>query len=69
MRLLSEAELIEADGADERLLTLLGMRGRAVGVPPKIKNEGQGRASSNETRPGTRSPGRDQTGQEEEAAG
>lgn len=65
----SEAELIEADGADERLLTLLGMRGREEGVPPKTKTEGQGRASSNETRPGTRSPGRDQTGQEEEAAG
>jgi AAA domain len=65
----SEAELIEADGADERLLSLLGMRGREEGVPPKTKTEGQGQASSDKTRPGTRAPGRDQTGQEEEAAG
>jgi hypothetical protein len=65
----SEAELIEDGGADERLLTLLGMRGRAVDVPPKTKTEGQGRTSSNETRPGTRAPNRDRTGQEEEAAG
>jgi hypothetical protein len=65
----SEAELVEADGADERLLALLGMRGRAVDVPPKTKTEGQGRTSSNETRPGTRAPNRDRTGQEEEAAG
>lgn len=65
----SEAELIEDGGADERLLTLLGMRGRKSEEPPKTKTEGQGRTSSNETRPGTRAPNRDRTGQEEEAAG
>ena len=65
----SEAELIEAEGADERLLERLGMRGREAGVPPKTKTEGQARASSNGTRPGTRAPGRDRTGQEDEAAG
>jgi len=65
----SEAELIEAEGADERLLKLLGMRGREEGVSPKTKAEEQARVSSNKTRPGTRAPGRDRTGQEEEAAG
>jgi len=65
----SEAELIEADGADERLLTLLGMRGREEAVPPKTKTEEQATTPLNKTRPGTRAPGRDRTGQEEEAAG
>jgi AAA domain len=65
----SEAELTEADGADSRLLKLLGMQEHEEGVPPKTKTEEQARASSNKARPGTRAPGRDRTGQEEESAG
>jgi len=65
----SEAELIEANGADERLLTLLGMRGRESQEPTKPKTEEQTSIPSNKTRPGTRAPSRDRTGQEGEAAG
>ncbi len=65
----SEAELSEADGADERLLTLLGMRECQSVQAPETKTEEAVSKSSNKTRPGTRAPGRDRTGQEEEAAG
>lgn len=60
----SEAELTESDGADERLLTLLGLRGRRESRSPKIKGEEQGPSSKNQGRPGTRTPGRDAIGSE-----
>jgi hypothetical protein len=60
----SEAELTETKGADERLLTLLGLRGRQSSQtkaeeppPPSPKNQ---------SKPGTRAPGRDSVGQEEQ---
>jgi energy-coupling factor transporter ATP-binding protein EcfA2 len=60
----SEAELTETEGADERLLTLLGLRGNQsaqtkVEKPPSP-------TPSNQSRPGTRAPGRDSVGQEEQ---
>jgi len=61
----SEAELTETEGADERLLTLLGLRGNQsaqtkVEKPPRP-------SPSNQSRPGTRAPGRDSVGQEEQS--
>jgi hypothetical protein len=58
----SEAELTEAEGADERLLSLLGLRGRRSAGSPKTKGEEQGSTPSNQGRPGTRAPGRDTIG-------
>ena len=61
----SEAELTEADGADERLLTLLGMRGSRDAEPPKTKTDKPSPSGNRQNRPGKRSPSRDATGQEE----
>lgn len=57
----SEAELTEANGADERLLTLLGLRGSRAKQPPKTKADEL--LLKKQDRPGKRSPGRDATGQ------
>ncbi len=69
----SEAELTESPGADERLLTLLGMRGSRT---PNIQEEDKGSAKAKSRRPGKRGPGRDSAGEgatnlsdEEQAAG
>ena len=71
----SEAELTESDGADERLLTLLGLRGT---LPPEPQKEQQRPVQAKPRRPGKRGPGRDLTGEangeettpnEEQAAG
>jgi hypothetical protein len=58
----SEAELTESDGADERLLTLLGLRGGRESQSPKTKVEEQGSSPKNQGRRGTRAPGRDAIG-------
>ena len=55
----SEAEMTESDGADERLLTLLGMRGSRESQPPKTKMEEQEASPKNRGQPGIRVPGRD----------
>jgi hypothetical protein len=60
----SEAELTESDGADERLLTLLGLRGSRRAQPSKTKTDEPSPVPKNQDRPGKRSPGRDATGQE-----
>ena len=65
----SEAELTESDGADERLLTLLGMRGSRRTEPPKTKTDEPSPSAKKQNRPGKRSPGRDATGQEEKPPG
>jgi hypothetical protein len=65
----SEAELTESDGADERLLTLLGLRGSRTEQPPQAKTDEPSPLPKKQDRPGKRSPGRDATGQEEQAAG
>jgi len=54
----SEAEMTESDGADERLLTLLGLRG-----PLPKKQTGQTPRSSR-GRPGKRDPQRDAVGED-----
>jgi hypothetical protein len=59
----SEAELTETEGADERLLTLLGLRGNQSAQTKAEKPPSP--APSNQSRPGTRVPGRDSVGQEE----
>ena len=65
----SEAELTETDGADERLLTLLGLRGSRTTKPSQVKIDEPSLSPKKQDRPGKRSPGRDATGQEEQAAG
>jgi len=60
----SEAELMESDGADERLLTLLGLRGSRKTQPLKAKTDEP--SPKKQDRPGKRSPGRDATEQESE---
>ncbi len=57
----SEAELTESEGADERLLTLLGLRGGRVSQSPKTQEE-QGAKPKVQGRRGTRAPGRDAIG-------
>lgn len=64
----SEAELSEAPGADERLLTLLGMRGRAQAESPKTPTAAHRATPTRRGRPGTRAPSRDQAGPEENPA-
>jgi len=59
----SEAELIETEGADERLLALLGLRGPRRTEPAKTQH-GLSPSPKKQDRPGKRSPGRDATGQE-----
>jgi hypothetical protein len=56
----SEAELAESEGADERLLTLLGLRGQH---PPEAQKDGSGEPRRKQKRPGKREPGRDSTGE------
>lgn len=63
----SEAELTEADGADERLLTLLGLRGSRTEKQPKTKADESFPSPKKPDRPGKRSSGRDATGQEGQA--
>jgi AAA domain len=58
----SEAELTEADGADERLLTLLGLRGSRTTQPEHPKTDEGAASPKKQDRPGKRSPGRDSTG-------
>jgi energy-coupling factor transporter ATP-binding protein EcfA2 len=65
----SEAELTESDGADERLLTLLGMRGSRKTGPPNTKTDEPSPSAKKHNRPGKRAPGRDATGQEEKPPG
>ncbi len=63
----SEAELTESDGADERLLTLLGLRGSRRTSQSKAKTDEPSPSPKKQDRPGKRSPGRDTTGQEEQS--
>lgn len=60
----SEAELTESGGADERLLSLLGLRGARTTAQPKAKTDEQPASPKRPDQPGKRSPGRDATGQE-----
>ena len=60
----SEAELTESDGADERLLSLVGLRSPHTTPQPKAKTDEQLPSPTRPGRPGKRSPGRDGTGQE-----
>ena len=57
----SEAELTEPADADERLLTLLGLRGPRRLEAQKVQ---QSQASPKPRRPGKRGPGRDATGED-----
>ncbi len=61
----SEAELTETEGADERLLSLLGLRGRQPNQAPKTKAEEQPQSPRNQGKVGVRAAGRDAVGQEE----
>ena len=65
----SEAELTESDGADERLLTLLGLRGTHRLGPPKPKIDEPSPSGKKQNRPGKRSPDRDTAGPEEQPLG
>src|SRR5260370_42447758 len=60
----SEAELTESDGADERLLSLVGLRSPHTTPQPKAKTDEQLPSPTRPGRPGKRSPGRELTGQE-----
>lgn len=60
----SEAELTESDGADERLLTLLGLRGARTAQQAEARTEEPSPKPKKPDRPGKRSPGRDATEQE-----
>src|SRR5712692_5270038 len=60
----SEAELTESDGADERLLSLVGLRESRTAAPAKAQTEEPSPKPQPQDRPGKRSPGRDTTGQE-----
>src|SRR3989454_8221099 len=60
----SETELTESEGADERLLTLLGLRGPHPATSAKTQAEEPSPKPKKPDRPGKRSPGRDATGQE-----
>jgi len=57
----SEAELTESEGADERLLTLLGLRGGRESQSPKTQEE-PGSSPKKQGRRGTRTPARDAIG-------
>lgn len=63
----SESELTESDGADERLLALLGLRGSHTTQSPKAKADET--SPKKQDRPGKRLPSRDATGQEEKSSG
>jgi len=58
----SEAELAVSEGADERLLTLLGLRGGRESQSPKTQEEEHGSKPKIQGRRGTRAPGRDAIG-------
>jgi energy-coupling factor transporter ATP-binding protein EcfA2 len=62
----SEAELTESGGADERLLTLLGLRGARPAPAVQALTDEPSAKPKQQNRPGKRSPGRDATGQESE---
>ncbi len=55
----SEAELTESAGADERLLTLLGLRGQRPSVKQPQPEDAPHKASTKFRRPGKRGSGRD----------
>ncbi len=57
----SEAELTESEGADERLLTLLGLRGGRESQSPKTQEEPES-SPKKQGRRGTRTPARDAIG-------
>jgi len=58
----SEAEVTESEGADERLLTLLGLRGGRESQSPKTQEEEHESKPKIQGRRGTRAPGRDTIG-------
>lgn len=59
----SETELAEQDGADERLLSLLGLRGKLPTQPQQPQSEDTPhKAQAKRGRPGEREPGRDSIG-------
>jgi hypothetical protein len=64
----SEAELTEAAAADDRLLTLLGMRERQGATAPTSASAGDAAKPAQRGRRGTRTPSRDPIGQAEHAA-
>ncbi len=64
----SEAELAESEGADERLLMLLGLRGRRESQSPKAQMEEQGSSPKKRGRRGTRALGRDAIGSKPDAS-
>ncbi len=55
----TEAELTESAGADERLLTLLGLRGQHPSAHPPQSEGTSGKARVQLRRPGKRGPARD----------
>ncbi len=59
----SETELKESDGADERLLTLLGLRGQRPNAHLPQPEEPPTIAKAQPGRPGKRGPGRDPIGE------
>ncbi len=70
----SETELAESAGADERLLTLLGLRGPRSATSQRMQEEKQPSSPHPQGRPGKRGPIRDEIGgaaipDEQEAAG
>ena len=70
----SETELAESAGADERLLTLLGLRGLRPDVSQQMQEEKQRSTTEQRGRPGKRGPVRDEIGgvavpDEQQAAG
>src|SRR5260370_3488553 len=60
----SEAELTESDSADERLLSLVGLRRPHTTPQPKAKTDEQLPSPNRPGRPGKRSPVRIVTGQQ-----
>lgn len=58
----SEAELVESEGADERLLSLLGLRDGQGSSSPKSRKEEQEAQPKIQGRRDTRTPGRDAVG-------
>jgi AAA domain len=62
----SEAELVEAEGADERLLTLMGLRGPQSPLKPVVSTQEEQKSDQPtprpRKRPGKRSEGRDEIG-------
>ena len=70
----SETELAESAGADERLLTLLGLRGPRSATSQRMQEEKQPSSPNPQGRPGKRGPIRDEIGgaaipDEQEVAG